>query len=94
MSLKEIEDTIIYNLVWNPDIEVFLELSLTSLYAKRCVSSPFVLESLAEINGLPYSDTLEQLLTYSLLSPGKLLDVAIVNNDRRVIDVIMSRIRH
>ena len=57
---------------------------------KNSVKCPFILDCIAEANGLPYSDSYVNLVEYSQMDPSNLLVGAAQNGDIRVVNSLTS----
>ena len=83
-SHLNVPENIIYELVLNSDIKAAIKILTKNKSLLELAKTPHLLNNLADVHGLPYSESLTELADYSVMDPMELLNEAAKDGDLRV----------
>ena len=86
----DLPEDILFEILSALDIVDFANLAKSSIAQKYILSKPRFLNHMAIVHGLPFSETTDQLLSYSKLTPQNLMVLVIENEDIRVINRLIE----
>ena len=86
----DIPEDAMSEIIRNMDIKSLFELVAVSSDIKMFVNKKEVLDMLAEVHSLPYSDSISELGKYSLMSTQKLFELSAELGDLRVFDAVAA----
>ena len=89
-NVVTIPEDILFEIIINANIITLAKFRQTGSLIENILNKHVTLNLLAEIHGLPYSESFHEFLEYSLMLPGDLLILSADNGDIRVVDALIS----